>query len=100
LMPTKCRSNNLLQTSYQRSSHCQYFPTTLFTGLWNKKWISVCCNFQVYPYRGIVLYCIYFTFQRSVIGNKTLGHGTSHNTCNSYICNLTYNCLTKIKTSY
>jgi hypothetical protein len=35
----------------------------------------------------LVFYCvivivIYFTFQRSVISNKTLGYGTSHNTCN------------------
>ena len=30
-------------------------------------------------------------------GNKTLGYGTSQNTCNSYTRNKTYNCYIKIK---
>jgi len=35
---------------------------------------------------------IYFTFHRSMIGNKTFGYRTSHNTtCNSYIHNTIYN---------
>jgi hypothetical protein len=51
-------------------------------------------------YFSIIVIEIYFTFQRSMIGNKTLGHRTSHNTCNSYICNATYNCFIKIKTCY
>ena len=45
----------------------------------------------------VIVIVIYFTFQRSIIGNKTLGYGTSHNTCNSYIHNTTYNCFIKIK---
>ena len=45
----------------------------------------------------VIVIVIYFTFRRSMIGNKTFGYGTSLNTCNSYICNTTYNCLMKVK---
>ena len=45
----------------------------------------------------VIVIVIYFTFQRSMIGNKTLGYGTSHNACTSYIHNTTYNCFIKIK---
>jgi len=40
----------------------------------------------------VLVIVIYFIFQRSMIGNKTFGYRTSHNTtCNSYICNTMYN---------
>ena len=45
----------------------------------------------------VIVIVIYFTFRRSMIGNKTFGYGTSLNTRNSYICNTTYNCLMKVK---
>ena len=45
----------------------------------------------------IIVIVIYFKFQRSMIGNKTFGYRTSHNTiCNSYICNTIYNSYIKI----
>jgi hypothetical protein len=40
----------------------------------------------------VIVIVIYFTFQRSMIGNKTFGYRTSHNTtCNNYIRNTIHN---------
>jgi len=46
----------------------------------------------------VILIVIYFTFHRSMTGNKTFGYRTSHNmTCNSYIHNTIYNSYINIK---
>jgi hypothetical protein len=39
----------------------------------------------------IIIVVIYFTFQRSMIGNKTFGYGTSHNTKYSSFCYIKIN---------
>jgi len=52
----------------------------------------------MFYYVIVIVIVIYFTFHRSMIGNKTFGYRTSHNTtCNRYIHNTIYNSYINIK---